>query len=132
MGPACARCIPGLQADMQRQINEAYRRDLLAQVQGLHERARLERVQALEEGARMRQVGAGRGAAAAMCDVYERSWLVTIPCNAPLQASATAKATLEEIKQRKLAELEAAGVPTKYAADLQKMQPGAPRKFALK
>jgi hypothetical protein len=39
---------------------------------------------------------------------------------------------LEAVKARKLAELEAAGVPAKYAADLEHMVPGAPKKFALK
>jgi hypothetical protein len=73
-------------------LNQKYKEELLAQIQANEERRRRERSSHLEEGARLRE------------------------------AAEKEKALLLQIKQRKLAELEGAGVPAKYRAELDKMK----------
>lgn len=85
---------------MQATVSEAFRRDLLAQAAGIEERRRRERAAKLEEGTRL------------------------------AAAAAAERAHLAEVKARKLAEMDAAGVPAKYKSDLERLQPGAARKFA--
>ncbi|WIA11863.1 hypothetical protein OEZ85_011949 [Tetradesmus obliquus] len=80
------------QAAAQHQISEAYKRDLLGQIQAHAEAKRAERAAYLEEGKKIRQV------------------------------QQQEKATLEEIKVRKLQELACSGVPEKYQAELARMR----------
>lgn len=74
------------------QLNARYKEELLAQIQANEERRRRERQAYLEDGARLRE------------------------------AAEREKQLLLQIKQRKLGELESAGVPAKYRAELEKMK----------
>ncbi len=73
-------------------LNSKYKEELLAQIQANEERRRRERQSYLEEGARLREAAE-----------KERSLLL-------------------QIKERKLAELEETGVPSKYRAELAKLK----------
>ncbi|KAI8464416.1 MAG: tumor suppressor, Mitostatin-domain-containing protein [Monoraphidium minutum] len=80
------------QADAQRRISAAYKRDLQSQVMAANEAKELERRAHLEEGRRLRE------------------------------AAEREKARLEEIKSRKLQDLAAAAVPPKYQAELARLR----------
>ena len=73
-------------------LNSKYKEELLAQIQANEERRRRERQSYLEEGARLRV------------------------------AAEKEKSLLETIKARKLDELQHAGVPEKYRAELEKLR----------
>lgn len=73
-------------------LNSKYKEDLLAQIQANEEKRRRDRQSYLEEGARLREA-ADR----------ERALLLTI-------------------KDKKLRDLEGAGVPGKYRAELERMK----------
>eukprot|EP00775_Hariotina_reticulata_P006096 gene6096-6333_t len=79
------------QAITQQTIAEAYKKDLLGQIQAREETNRAERLSYLEEGKKLRQV-----------QQHE-------------------KALLEQVKQQKLEELAAGGVPEKYCAELARL-----------
>ncbi|KAG2428584.1 hypothetical protein HYH02_014286 [Chlamydomonas schloesseri] len=73
-------------------LNSKYKEELLAQIQANEERRKRERLNYLEEGARLRE------------------------------AAEKERQLLLQIKERKLSELESAGVPGKYRAELEKMK----------
>ncbi|PNH08697.1 Coiled-coil domain-containing protein 19, mitochondrial [Tetrabaena socialis] len=73
-------------------LNHKYKEELLAQIQANEERRKRERQAYLEDGARLRE------------------------------AADKEKQLLAQIKERKLGELEGAGVPGKYRAELEKMK----------
>lgn len=73
-------------------LNSKYKEELLAQIQANEERRKRERSHYLEEGARLRE------------------------------AAEKERQLLLQIKDRKLGELESAGVPGKYRAELEKMK----------
>lgn len=73
-------------------LNSKYKEELLAQIQANDERRKRERQAYLEDGARLRE------------------------------AAEKEKHLLVQVKERKLGELESAGVPSKYRAELEKMK----------
>ena len=80
---------------MQQNANMQYKEELLAQVAANEQRRLSERQEKLEEGRRI------------------------------LEIAAAEKRRLEAIKERKLMELEHAGVPAKYRAELKRKKVGA-------